>query len=224
MALENGHQCGDAHGGVGCDVVTVFDGPTTSSPVLGTFSGTQIPPPLMSTSNTMTVRFETDTGNFAEPDGGCTRMQRNYFLAPLLRHSCHPPHQLAPYDLAFCVCVCVWLLQTVATQVTITDRQSTEQMYLRTNKKTNDLLQASTQTGISMITWSRMGMAFAPRPPSTLHHKAQSTTMRALALTALQTPSNAGQVLVMLAMRTTHTATQRFMPLKLNRFGLPSPR
>jgi hypothetical protein len=64
MALESGAPCGDTHGGVGCDVVTLYDGPDTNSPVIGTFSGTDLPAAQATTGNTMTVRFETDTGNY----------------------------------------------------------------------------------------------------------------------------------------------------------------
>lgn len=64
MALESGAPCGQAHGGVGCDVVTIYDGASTSAPVIGVFSGTDLPAAQVSTSNVMTVRFETDTGNY----------------------------------------------------------------------------------------------------------------------------------------------------------------
>lgn len=42
------------------DVVTVYDGPTTSSPVLGTFSGTTLPSAVTSTQGKMLVRFTSD--------------------------------------------------------------------------------------------------------------------------------------------------------------------
>ena len=64
IALESADACGDAHGGVGCDVVTVYDGPDTSSPVLGTFSGSEVPETLQTTGQSMTIRFQTDTGNY----------------------------------------------------------------------------------------------------------------------------------------------------------------
>ncbi len=70
IALESGTACGGANGGVGCDVVTVYDGPDTSSPVLGTFSGNVVPERLQSTGPTMTVRFQTDTGNFGLSQAG----------------------------------------------------------------------------------------------------------------------------------------------------------
>ena len=43
------------------DILTVYAGPTTSSPVLGRFSGTELPPPLVSRSS-MLITFETDEG------------------------------------------------------------------------------------------------------------------------------------------------------------------
>lgn len=64
MSLESGAPCAGAHGGVGCDAVTLYDGPDITSPVIGTFSGTDLPPAQVTTGNTMTVRFETDTGNY----------------------------------------------------------------------------------------------------------------------------------------------------------------
>jgi hypothetical protein len=63
--LESGAACGSLHGGVGCDVVTIYDGPDETSPVLGVYSGTTRPAPIQSTGNVVTVRFETDAGNAA---------------------------------------------------------------------------------------------------------------------------------------------------------------
>ena len=60
MALEAGAPCGQANGGVGCDVVTLYDGADIYSPVIGTFSGTDLPAAQVSTQNLMTVRFQTD--------------------------------------------------------------------------------------------------------------------------------------------------------------------
>jgi hypothetical protein len=70
IALESGDACGGANGGVGCDVVTVYDGPDSSSPVLGSFSGNEVPERLQSTGQTMTVRFQTDTGNYGLSQAG----------------------------------------------------------------------------------------------------------------------------------------------------------
>lgn len=64
MALEAGAPCGGANSGIGCDVVVLYDGPDVNSPVIGTFSGTDLPAAQVSTGNTMTVRFQTDTGNY----------------------------------------------------------------------------------------------------------------------------------------------------------------
>lgn len=63
--LENGAACGTSHDGVGCDVLTVYDGPDTSSPIIGVFSGQDLPRPIQSSANTLTIRFETDSGNYA---------------------------------------------------------------------------------------------------------------------------------------------------------------
>eukprot|EP01052_Picozoa_sp_SAG31_P026204 SAG31_NODE_2357_length_5874_cov_4.759827_7_plen_377_part_00 len=52
-----------------CDYVEVFDGPTSSSPSLGQFSGANLPSNLRSTSNSVTVHFHTDTGNAALTPG-----------------------------------------------------------------------------------------------------------------------------------------------------------
>ncbi|HNW89430.1 MAG TPA: C10 family peptidase [Bacteroidales bacterium] len=43
------------------DVVTVYDGSTTASPVLGTFSGSTLPPVVSSTGPVMLVRFQTNS-------------------------------------------------------------------------------------------------------------------------------------------------------------------
>lgn len=43
-----------------CDFMTVYNGPNTSSPVLGNFSGTTIPPVLTSTGGPITIRFTSD--------------------------------------------------------------------------------------------------------------------------------------------------------------------
>ncbi|BHF73901.1 Bone morphoproteintic protein 1 [Sparganum proliferum] len=42
------------------DYVEIFDGPSESSPLLGKFCGSDIPAPINSTNNTMTVRFISD--------------------------------------------------------------------------------------------------------------------------------------------------------------------
>lgn len=70
IALEAGDACGGANGGVGCDVVTVYDGADSSAPVLGTFSGNEVPETLLSTGQTMTIRFQTDTGNYGLSQSG----------------------------------------------------------------------------------------------------------------------------------------------------------
>lgn len=49
------------------DVVTVYDGPSTSSPLLGTFSGTTLPSEVTSTQGKMLVKF---TSNSATNDRG----------------------------------------------------------------------------------------------------------------------------------------------------------
>ena len=56
----------------GCDTVTVYDGADDSGRVLGTFSGTDIPPPMTSTGSDMFVRFQTDTGNYGFQTEGVT--------------------------------------------------------------------------------------------------------------------------------------------------------
>jgi hypothetical protein len=72
MALEAGDACGAANNGVGCDIVTIYDGPNTQSPVLGTFSGNDVPERLISTGTALTVRFQTDTGNYGFSQAGVT--------------------------------------------------------------------------------------------------------------------------------------------------------
>jgi cubilin len=42
------------------DFVTVYDGPNTSSPVIGTYSGSSIPPPITSTGSSLLVKFTAD--------------------------------------------------------------------------------------------------------------------------------------------------------------------
>jgi hypothetical protein len=46
----------------GYDIVRVYNGATTSSPLLGTYSGTSLPPVLTSTGGSMLIRFTTDWG------------------------------------------------------------------------------------------------------------------------------------------------------------------
>lgn len=43
-----------------CDFMTIYNGPNTSSPVLGNFSGTTIPPVITSTGGPITIRFTSD--------------------------------------------------------------------------------------------------------------------------------------------------------------------
>lgn len=43
-----------------CDIMTVYNGPNTGSPVLGTFAGTTIPPTVTSTGGPITIRFTSD--------------------------------------------------------------------------------------------------------------------------------------------------------------------
>lgn len=50
------------------DVITIYDGPNTESPVLGTYSGTTLPTELVqSTGNTMFVTFEADGNSTTAP-------------------------------------------------------------------------------------------------------------------------------------------------------------
>ena len=66
IALEQADACGDT----GCDYVSVYDGPTMYSPILGTYSGTEIPRPVRSSGNAMTVLFHTDAGNYGLQTAG----------------------------------------------------------------------------------------------------------------------------------------------------------
>ena len=46
-----------------CDYVTVYDGPNTSSPIIGSFNGTMLPNgggPIVSSGGAITIRFTTD--------------------------------------------------------------------------------------------------------------------------------------------------------------------
>ena len=43
-----------------CDRVSVYDGDSTSSPLIGQFSGSSLPTPITSSSNELYVRFTTD--------------------------------------------------------------------------------------------------------------------------------------------------------------------
>jgi hypothetical protein len=54
----------------GCDYVAVYDGTNMQAPVLGQFSGTEIPRPVRSTGNAITVRFHTDAGNYGLQTAG----------------------------------------------------------------------------------------------------------------------------------------------------------
>ena len=45
---------------IGIDTITVYDGSTTSDPILGTFSGTNIPPIVTSSGNSMLVTFKSN--------------------------------------------------------------------------------------------------------------------------------------------------------------------
>jgi hypothetical protein len=46
-----------------CDYITIYDGPDSHSPVLGSFSGTQVSQPAVTSGRYAFVRFQTDTGN-----------------------------------------------------------------------------------------------------------------------------------------------------------------
>ncbi|XP_033930195.1 multiple epidermal growth factor-like domains protein 8, partial [Melopsittacus undulatus] len=48
----------------GFDLVTVFDGPAPSSRMLGTFSGSQTPPPLRASSGQLLLQFFSDPNYF----------------------------------------------------------------------------------------------------------------------------------------------------------------
>jgi lysophospholipase L1-like esterase len=64
----------------GYDFVRVYNGATTSSPLLGQFSGNNLPPSLTSTGGSMLIRFTTDGGlvstgwsaSYTSSGGGCT--------------------------------------------------------------------------------------------------------------------------------------------------------
>lgn len=68
LNLEDGPGCESEHNGHGCDVLTVYDGNDMTAPVIGVFSGSQLPPPISSTGSSLTIRFETDAGNYALTD------------------------------------------------------------------------------------------------------------------------------------------------------------
>ncbi len=53
------------HTEVTYDVVRVYDGSTTSSPLLGSFSGNSLPPTLISSAGSMLIRFTSDWGDVA---------------------------------------------------------------------------------------------------------------------------------------------------------------
>ncbi|MFZ0281607.1 MAG: kelch repeat-containing protein, partial [Bacteroidales bacterium] len=50
----------------GMDLVRVYDGPTESSTLLGTFSGSSLPPVLTSSGGSMLIRFTTDIDNVVQ--------------------------------------------------------------------------------------------------------------------------------------------------------------
>ena len=73
MALESscgsggtnsGRSCSNQCPVPGCDTVSVFDGADASAPLVGQFSGLDIPDAIQSTGNSLYVLFETDTGNY----------------------------------------------------------------------------------------------------------------------------------------------------------------
>ena len=45
----------------GGDYVSVYDGDSTSSPLIGQFSGSSVPAPITSSSNNLYVRFTSDS-------------------------------------------------------------------------------------------------------------------------------------------------------------------
>ena len=51
------------------DYLTVYDGASLSAPVIGRFSGRNPPPPLVSSSNNLYVRFETDAAQNKQYEG-----------------------------------------------------------------------------------------------------------------------------------------------------------
>lgn len=65
MALETSKTCKKP----GCDTVTVYDGPSVHSRVLGVFSGLRNPPPIKSTGTDIFIRFQTDVGNYGFQQG-----------------------------------------------------------------------------------------------------------------------------------------------------------
>ncbi|PSR03916.1 MAG: hypothetical protein BRD50_04910, partial [Bacteroidetes bacterium SW_11_45_7] len=68
------------------DEVTVYDGPTTSAPVLGSFSGSIIPKPVTSSGDEMLVRFTTDGSGTAQgwsATYNCSKGGGNFSCVPL---------------------------------------------------------------------------------------------------------------------------------------------
>ena len=49
---------------IGADTLSVYDGPSDLSPLIGAYTGTDIPAAVESTGNTLTLVFTTDTGNY----------------------------------------------------------------------------------------------------------------------------------------------------------------
>lgn len=74
ILMTFGQFCTEA----GFDMLTIYDGPNTASPVLGTFSGTITIPPIMATSGCITLHFVSDA-NVA-----CTGWQATWetFISP----------------------------------------------------------------------------------------------------------------------------------------------
>ena len=80
IALEtHPTDCGSS----GCDTVTLYDGPDTSSQVIGVFGGTDEPAAQLSTGTTMTVRFQSDNGNCEEPRPPTHRLTCGRWLSSL---------------------------------------------------------------------------------------------------------------------------------------------
>lgn len=64
--LDFGLELPDLGGQVIYDAVEVYDGASTSSPLLGVFSGTTLPPILVSSSGSMLVRFYSDNATTSQ--------------------------------------------------------------------------------------------------------------------------------------------------------------
>ena len=83
---------------LGADYLHVYDGGSSSSPLIGTFSGTTMPSPITSSSNKLRVRFTSDSSGTTR---GFRASYRGLFIIIVTSHSTNRINLVHDYSIHY---------------------------------------------------------------------------------------------------------------------------